>query len=879
MADGDPRRRKARGERTFRLLLRLLPFDFRANYGVEMEQVFREQRRERSGGGVLGLLRLWAEAVRDVLRTAPREHLAMLRQDCQYAFRIMRRERSFALAAVLVLALGIGGTTAIFSVVHAVLLKPLPFPDPDRLYYLWGDNTRIGHESASLPDFADWRAQNDVFTDLAGISARSATVADAGEAERIVAARVSDSFFRVMGVAPAIGRGFSKDDDRPGAPRVAVIADSLWRRRFGADPHIVGRSIAVEALPFTVIGVAPPGFSFPRAAEAWTTLAMSPQSAHRRGDFLTVVGRLKDGVSRERAAATMRTIASRLERQYPNTNTGWSVAIVPAHDQIVGKTRPALLALWAAVGFLLLVACTNVANLLLARGAARAREMSIRAALGAGRPRLFRQSMTESLVFAVLGGGLGVALAFCGVSLLVRFGPAETPRLEDAGLQAPVLAFAVVLSFATGLLFGLVPASRVRAADLQGGLNEGGRGPGRGSDGRLGQALVAVQMALSLVLLTGAGLMARSLAQLTGVDPGFRTENVLTFRASLPAGRYAGPDADQRIHSFYDQLLVRLSGLAGVESAAATSGLYLTGTGTSINSFSIEGVPDPPPNEEPDAHIRSMTDGFCETLALPLLRGRTFHATDAATAKRVAIINRTFARRYFPNADPIGHRVSFDADRGKPIWREIVGVVGDARQDGLDQSVYPEIQVPFAQATYRTMTVVVRSHAEPTALARAVRSQARELDPLVPLFDLQSLAAAIADSVATRRFTAWLLGVFAVLALALAACGLYGVVAYRVARSQQEIGVRVALGAAPRAIVRMVILRGMGAALAGLVVGVPAAWLLARYLRAQLFGVAPHDPATFAGGAAVLLATCLLACYVPARRATRVDPLTALRAE
>lgn len=538
-----------------------------------------------------------------------------------------------------------------------------------------------------------------------------------------------------------------------------------------------------------------------------------------------------------------------------------------------------LLALWAAVGFLLLVACTNVANLLLARGAARAREMAIRAALGAGRSRLFRQSMTESLVFAILGGVVGLALAYWGVSLLVRFGPADTPRLQDAGLDVPVLAFALALSLATGLLFGLVPASRVRPANLQGGLTEGGRGYRGGADGRLGHALVALQMALSLVLLTGAGLMARSLAEITQVDPGFRTDGMLTFRLSPPLGSYSGPGGGQRVRAFYDQLLERLRALPGVRAAAATSGLYLTGTGVAINSFSIEGVPDPPPNQEPDAHVRAMTDGFHEALGLPLVRGRTFRPADVAGGTLVAIINRTFARRYFPTADPIGHRVSFDAMDGKPLWREIVGVVGDARQDGLDQSVYPEIQVPFSQSTQAGMTVIVRSDADAGVLAQAVRARVRATDATVPLFDVQTLSAAIADSVAARRFTAWLLGVFAVLALALAACGLYGVVAYRVARSQQEIGVRMALGAGPRAIVAMVIVRGMRAAFVGLAFGIPSAWLLAGYLRTMLFGVVPHDPLTFAGGAVLLLATCLVACYIPARRATRVDPLTALRAE
>jgi putative ABC transport system permease protein len=814
-----------------------------------------------------------------MLRTAPRAHLAMLRQDCGYAWRMMRREKTFALAAILVLALGIGGNTAIFSVVHAVLLKPLPFPEPDRLYYVWGDNTRIGHEAASLPDFVDWRAQNTVFEDLTAISPRNVTVAAGGEAERVIGARVSDSFFRVLGVRPAIGRGFTPDDDRPGAPRVVVLADSLWRRRFGADPAIVGRAVTIEATPFTVAGVAPPGFAFPRAAEAWTPLAMSAQAAHRRGDFLLVIGRLKRGVSPERAAATMRTIGSRLERQYPDTNTGWSVALVPAHEQIVGRTRPALLALWTAVGCLLLVACTNVANLLLARGAARSREMAIRAALGAGRARLFRQSMTESIMFALLGGGLGLALAFWGVALLVRFGPADTPRLAEAGLHPQVLVFTLAISVATGLVFGLVPASRAGRETLHGDLKEGGRHGDARSHARLGNALVAVQMALSLVLLTGAGLMGRSFAEITRVDPGFRTEGVLTFRLSPPAAAYAGDDKDQRLRGFYDQVIARMKTLPGVRSAAATSGLYLTGTGVAVNSFSIEGVPDPPPNQEPDAHTRSMTEGFHETLGVPLVRGRTFRASDVASGPLVAIINRTFARRYFPNADPIGRRVSFDGANGHPIWREIVGVVGDARQDGLDQSVYPEIETPFAQTAHLAMTVVVRSDGDLGALVRPVRERVRELDAAVPLFDVQTLEAAVADSVATRRFSAWLLGAFALLALALAACGLYGVVAYRVARSQQEIGVRMALGADPGAIVRMVIVRGMSAALAGLAVGVPAAWVLAQYLRTLLFGVVPHDPLTFAGGAGLLLATCLVACYVPARRATRVDPLTALRAE
>ncbi len=796
-------------------------------------------------------------------------------QDLRFGFRMLAKSPGFTAVAVLTLALGIGANTAIFSVVNAVLLRPLDYSDPDQLYVLWGHHPQIGREVASLPDFVDWREQNQSFEDLAAMSRRSMNLTGRGEAERVIGARVSASLFPLLRVETIRGRAFSPEEDRPGAERVAILSHGLWQRRFGSDPAFVGETITLDGESYAVIGVAPPEFQFPGRVEVWIPLAMEVDPTERRGDFLLVLGRLKPGVTQEQAQAEMTTIAQRLEQQYPNSNTKWGIEIVSLHEQVVGNIRPALLVLLGAVGFVLLIACANVANLLLARAAAREKEIAVRAALGAGRGRLVRQLLTESLLVAIIGGALGLLLALWGIDILLALNPDDVPRLSGVGVDGWVLGFTLGISLLTGILFGLVPAVQISRPDLHESLKEGGRTSGGSLRHRTRHILVVAEVALALVLLIGAGLMIRSFDRLQRVSPGFNPENLLTMRISLPPAKY--PER-QHVLNFFDQLLERVRSLPGVQSASTIDNPYIGGGGNYL-SFIVEGQPTPPLDQVVDAQVRSVTPGFHRMLGVPLLRGRSLTGQDGPGNRLVCVINETMARRYFPDRDPLGQRVAFDGPDGQPRWREIVGVVGDVRQGGLDAEPYPEILLPEAQRTIPAITLMVRTANDPHTLAGAVRGEVQAMDPDQPVYAVRTMDDIMKASVAQRRFNMLLLGSFAAVALLLAAVGIYGVISYSVSRRTHELGIRMALGAQPRDIFKLVVGQGMVLVVIGVGIGLAASFGLTRFLSSLLFEVSTTDPATFAGVSLLLAAVALLACYIPARRATRVDPLVALRYE
>ena len=796
-------------------------------------------------------------------------------QDLRYGARQLLRSPGFTLAAALTLALGIGANASIFSVVNGVLLQPLAYDDSDRIIVVWGKHPQIGREAASLPDFADWRAQNSTFESMAGAARGFLTLTGGEEPERLMATLVTGDFFDVLRVRPVLGRGFLPEEDRPGAGRVVLIGHGLWQRRFGGDPNIVGRTLTLNGELYTVVGVAPPHLNLLSSSELWAPLARDPVQAGRRNDFLFVAGRLKPGVGLEQAQADLEALTARLEQQYPNTNTGWRAELVPLHQQIVGGVRTTLLVLLGAVGFVLLIACANVANLMLARAGTRGREIAIRTALGAGRLRLVMQLLTESLLLAVLGGGVGLLLAVWGVAALALASVPGIPRLGEVRVDAAVLAFAAVLSVLTGVLFGLAPALHASRSDINESLKEGGRG-GAGSLGRhrFRGALVVAEVALSLILLIGAGLMIRSLHRLANLQTNFNRESLLTLQISLPQARYAGtPERGL----FYQQLLERVRALPGVTSATSMTPLPLTGGGN-FWSFSIAGRPDPPPGEVQDASIVFAGERTVETLQIPLLQGRLYTDAEARNAEPVVLINQTLARRYFREKDALGQRVTFgDPQAPDAQWLTIVGVVGDIRQEPVKQEVYPEVYVLQPRPT---MALVLRTTADdPLSVAPSVRNAVRELDPDLPVSSVRTMHEVLANVLAARRYSMLLLSLFAVAALVLAAVGIYGVMSYAVTQRRHEIGIRLALGAQRSDILRLIVRHGMLLTGIGLAVGLTGAFWLARSLSGLLAEVQATDPVTFFGVAALLAAVALAACWVPARRAMRVDPMVALRYE
>lgn len=809
-------------------------------------------------------------------------------QDIRYAFRMLLKRPGFTVIVVLTLALGIGANTTIFSAIDAVLLHPLPYKDPERLMVVWETNKQLGPEmwdrnEAAIGNFLDWRSRNQIFDQLGALFDTQMILTGVGEPQRVESCVVTTNFFQVLGVQPMLGRFFLPESETPGSPFTVIISHDLWQRQFGSDPSIVNKSLMLNAHQVEVIGVMPPGFElqFPitRHVDMWAPMiidAADPNYHDRGNNFLYTVGRLKQGVSQEQAQTEMNLIAGQLQQQYPETNAEKGVRVVPLHKQLVGNVESYLYMLFAAVGFLLLIACANVAGLLLARVTARHREVAIRIAVGASRWRLIRQLLTESVILSALSGLLGLLLAYGGVKLLVSLTPSEVPRLHEIGLHVPVFLWTLAISVATGVLFGLAPAVQASRPDLNTALKESaGRNPGSFQGNGLRNLLVVSEVAVALLLLVGAGLMTKSFLRLQQVDPGFDATNVVSMNIALPTSKYR----QQQVLTFYDQLIERVKNLPGVRSVAGINPLPLGNTNVS-SRFVVEGAPFVALADRPFAGTRVVTPDYFQTMSIPQLKGRSFTEQDREKTPNVIIVNEALASHYWPNQDPIGKRLSFfEGEHGKQEWREIVGVVGNVRSKALEIDVMPEAYFPYRQVPENFMNLVVRTASDPVSMVAAIRTQVLNVDKDQPVSDIMTMEQRVAKSVAAKRFVMSLLGAFSILALGLAAVGIYGVMAYLVTQRTQEIGVRMALGAQKRDVLRLVVGKGMVLAVIGTAIGLVASLALTRLMRSLLFEVTPTDWFTFVIVSVVLLAVALLACYIPARRATKVDPLVALRYE
>ena len=806
-------------------------------------------------------------------------------QDARSGVRMMRKSPGLTLIALTALALGIGANTAIFSAVNAVLLRPLQYADADRLIAVEELDEKGSPIQVTAANFLDWRAQSTVFAHLAAILERSANLATGEEPVRIDLAMTSADFFDVFGLRPELGRLFVPSDEQAGHEPVAVVSYGLWKDRFGGDPAMIGRSITLDGQPYSVIGVAPAGFGYPGRKDAWIppwqrvpTLSPEMNLEGARGyGFLSVVGRLRPGASLTQAQMEMAAITGRLRVQHPQTNNTRFDRVVPLQRHLVGESRAALLLLLGAVALVLLIACANVAHLLLARAAAREKEIALRVAMGATRARLVRQLLVESVVLALTGGALGLLLGLWGVDLMRRLLPIDFPRAQSIGVDLPVLGFALLVSLTTGVAFGLVPALQSTNPDLNRSIKENTRGAAGGIRGHRTRTLLIVsETALSLVLLIGAGLLLRSFLSLQDVALGFRPERVLTFRVSPAGGNFR---EDAKYSAFYLQVAERIRALPGVDAVGAINTLPLVKGPTA--SFQIEGRPETTPDKWPGANYRSVTPGYFHALDVTIAQGREFSARDDASTPLVVIVNRALVQRNLKGEDPVGKRITFGGKGrdGKPIWFQIVGVVGDVRSLELRTEPAPEVYTSCLQDPFAGMSYVVRSRMGWESLVPAVRDVVRQTDPAQPMADVKGLETIVSDAAAQPRFNSLLVGVFAGLALLLAASGIYGVMSYAVTQRTHEIGVRMALGARGRDVLRLVVGQGLRFIVVGLALGLVFALALTRLMRTLLYGVGPTDLATFAGCAALLALVALLASYVPARRALRVDPLIALRYE
>jgi predicted permease len=842
--------------------------------GLSIDQARAAARREFGG----------VDQIREIhrdLRGLP--VLDDMAQDVRYALRHLQKNPGFAATVVLTLALGIGANTAIFSVVNAVLLQPLPYRDPDRLVFAWG---RILDQTTAVtaPDFVDWTAASRTL-DLAAMTGRGADVnlTGVGDPLRITGARISANYFDVLGVRPTFGRTFLREEDQEGHQQVAILSEGLWREHFGGDRQILGKTISLNGDPHTIVGVMPASVALtPNSPRLWIPLALTKRELSAPGSrYLRVIGRLNPGVSRDEADAELNTIARAIQVKRPRSNQATLARLVPVREQLVGDVRPTLFILVAIVALVLLTACANVANLLLARAGGRARELAIRTAIGAARGRLARQLLTESIVLAMLGGAAGLLVAFWATSALAAYLPASTPGLGSARIDGTSLAFTAGLAIVTGLLFGLAPGLHMTRGQSHAPLKEGRRGGADGAGSRwLRTSLVVYEVAVSLVLLISAGLLVRSFWQLLAVDPGFHPPRVLAWRLA-PAQSYTTTD---QLARFYRQVRERVAAVPGVSVVSLVSELPLDNPGTNLVVFP-EGRPRATsPADMQFVFYRMVGGEYFRALGIPLLRGRTLTDADRAGATRVAVINEATANRLWPGEDPIGKRINLDD--GVEMATEVVGVVGDVRHFGLERPPQSELFVPIDQAPLtlwgwrdRMLTVIVQTNERPAQLVPQLRAAVQAVDAGVPLFRIMTVDQVMDESVSPRRVYTILVALFAVLAAALAAVGLYGVMTYTVSQRTHELGVRLALGATPRSILGLVVGDGLRLTLIGLVMGTGVALLATRLLASQLFGVTSNDPLTFGGVAVLMMLTALAACYVPARRASRVDPLVALRCE
>jgi putative ABC transport system permease protein len=878
----------------YRLLLLAFPRRVRDEYGEEMVRMFDAQLRTARASGS-SPMRLWLAAAVDAVvhgfaeryaggsdrpheaihgRGRWRSVMESVRLDLRYAVRLFLAQPGPTLVAILTLALGIGANTAIFSAVDSILLRPLPYDDPDRLVMVWEKRQTEGvFDNVVAPaDYLDWEKMNTAFESIAGVLTLTADLTGSGEPERLAAAGVSPALFDLLRVKPAEGRFFRPDEVIPGRNRVVVLTHGLWLRRFGGERSIVGKPVLLNGVPHEVVGVLPATFEFPDSTiEVWAPLALAggTNPPSRTSHQLTVYARLKPGVTLEQARTDMDRVGAILSAEYPDSNRTHGAWVTMLDEQLREPVRATLLLLLASVAFVLLIACVNVANLLLARAASRKREVAVRAALGAGRARLAGQSLTESVLLGLLGGTAGLVVAYWGIQLLRQLAPPDVAvvGLERMGLNLRILLFSAVLSIGTGLLFGMLPAWQLAHQDVNQALKFGTRTAG-GVRHRLRMALVMSEIALASLLLAGAGVTWRSFHTLLNTEPGFTTDAVLTSLITLPSARYRTPE--KRLATFND-IEQKLKSIPGVITAGATNALPLSGM-DGRRGVGIEGR-EPTPDTPTRAHPRSVTPDYFRTMDIQIIAGRAFTDADRAGSPLVVIVNDTMARRYWPGQSAIGGRITFDDQQ----WREVVGVIRDVRHWGLDHAVNPEMYLPLAQMPWSTLAFALRTRVAPESLAGAVREQLKAVDPDLPLSNVRTMQEVAANSVAARSVSMRVLAVFGVLALVLAAAGIYGVMAHLVALRRNEIGVRMTLGAKPADIMRLILREGIIQAIAGLTIGLIGAVLVMRSFRALLYEISPADPMTLAVVGVVLLTTALLACALPARRAMKVDPVSALR--
>ena len=820
--------------------------------------------------------------------------MGKLLQDIRYSIRVLRKSPGFTVVAIVALALGIGATTAIFSVVYAVALRPLPFKEPEKLAKVWGKFERDGIPKnwISQPELYDLQEQTQSFEDFAAFQTFGVNLSSSDSPQRVSTAFVNASLFPLLRVQPSLGRTFTNEEDQAGANRVAVVSDGLWKRSFAADPSIIDSTIVINGQNYTVLGVMPPGFNYPDDVELWLPIGFDKANPGSRGNHgLEVLTRIKSDVSIGQAGGEIGSLANALAEKFPNNYSpegGFSFYLVPLHEEVVGNIKPMLMLLVIAVGLVLLIACANVANMLLARSTVREKEVALRAALGASRTRLIRQLLTESVMLSFIGGVLGVLLAYIGVKLFVAFGPQDIPRIKEIGVDVLVLVFSLLITILTGIIFGLAPALHISKPDLNSSLKEGGRGS-TGGRHFVRNFLVVAEISFALMLLIMAGLTIKSFQQLLNINLGFRTENVLTMRLTLPTARYK----TEQVAPFYQQLLDEIKALPGVQSAGAVtilplSGSYSSGTTLVEDTSAGEGLQRFNGRPYLEADRRNATPGYFESLGATLLSGRMITDADTQTAPPVAIVDEKFARRFWPDGNAVGKRIAVGGTRDNLLWGEIVGVISHIRhygtnKEGQDRAYFPEgreqIYFPLAQNPSRTMYLAIHTATDASSLINPVRNAVLAMDKDLPVYEVKTMEQLVSKSVANPRLNVVLLGIFAAVALILSAVGIYGVMSYSVTQRTHEIGIRMALGATSKDVLKLVV--GLGLTLTGVGVGVGlvSAFFLTRLMATLLFGVSSTDPVTFVVIPLILTAVAFVACFIPARRATKVDPMVALRYE